>query len=471
MSRTTAMLLVLALWAAIYLPGLGSTELRGEEPRRIFPAIAMIETGDWLVPRLAGEPYLRKPPLVNWLIAASFQATGLRNEWTARLPSALAVLMLGLIIVGLAREGDWLTREKSVVLAALAMLNFGLLAKARLVGAEIEGVFVPLSQIAVVVWMAWWAQRRSPWLLWVVPFVFLGLACLAKGPNLHLVVFYVLVIAVLWRAGELKTFVHPAHLLGLLIGAAIFGAWAWPFYHSPEARNAFEVLKGQGVSRFTESEIAAGSYFLNIPKGLIDALPALLLTPAIWASLKRSGREEGDRRMAALMIGSAITFAFCFALLLIPGMLPRYILPAGILLAVLAAVSREWAWFHGVRWWKVVGGFTAVSLLYAFVIAPLMERRAKLRPFAAEVDAAVPAGETLFICDPEDDASKMGAAFYLRTPHRFAARVSDIPPDARWVLAHRKKRKKLPDARSEFVVAKTFFEGSGNDWLLFRKGG
>ena len=96
MSRGPSLFLVLICWAAIYLPGLGSLELKGEEGRRILPAVTMIETGNYLVPQVGSEPYYRKPPLVNWLVAASFQLTGVRNEWTARLPSALCVLAVAI---------------------------------------------------------------------------------------------------------------------------------------------------------------------------------------------------------------------------------------------------------------------------------------------------------------------------------------------------------------------------------------
>src|SRR6478672_2704249 len=99
MNRAPALFLVVLFWAAIYLPGLGSTELKGEEGRRILPAVTMLETGNWLVPYVGGKPFLRKPPLMNWLIAWSFKATGVRNEWSARLPSALAVLAMALTVV------------------------------------------------------------------------------------------------------------------------------------------------------------------------------------------------------------------------------------------------------------------------------------------------------------------------------------------------------------------------------------
>src|SRR6059036_4382837 len=103
MSRISAVLIVVAVWAVIYLPALGSLAIKGEEGRRILPAIRMLETGDYIVPQVGSNPYFRKPPLVNWLVAASFKISGVRNEWTARLPSALSVLVVALAFVTVAR--------------------------------------------------------------------------------------------------------------------------------------------------------------------------------------------------------------------------------------------------------------------------------------------------------------------------------------------------------------------------------
>src|SRR5690606_5975552 len=89
---------LLILWAALYLPGLGGMEIKGEEGRRILPAVAMLEEGHWITPSVAGEIYLRKPPLINWAIAGSFELFDVRNEWTARLPSAFCMLILALIL-------------------------------------------------------------------------------------------------------------------------------------------------------------------------------------------------------------------------------------------------------------------------------------------------------------------------------------------------------------------------------------
>ena len=104
MSRPASFLLVILCWAAIYLPGLGSLEIKGEEGRRILPAVTMLDTGNYLVPQVGSEPYYRKPPLVNWLVAALFKITGVRNEWTARLPSALSILAVALAFLTVARR-------------------------------------------------------------------------------------------------------------------------------------------------------------------------------------------------------------------------------------------------------------------------------------------------------------------------------------------------------------------------------
>src|ERR1700751_5660571 len=98
-SRFQAVAIVLLVWAVVFLPALGSLAIKGEEGRRILPAIEMLKTGDYVVPQVGSNPYFRKPPLVNWLVAASFKIFGARNEWTARLPSTFAVLTVAIAFV------------------------------------------------------------------------------------------------------------------------------------------------------------------------------------------------------------------------------------------------------------------------------------------------------------------------------------------------------------------------------------
>src|SRR6266699_1072707 len=147
-SRSQALLIVLLVWAAVYLPALGSLEIKGEEGRRILPAVRMVETGDYIVPRVGSTAYFRKPPLVNWLVASSFKVFGIRNEWTARLPSALSVLTVAIAFVTVARAS--LGPSGSITAALIWLTNIGMIEKGRLI--EIEGLYVSLSGLAIIFW-------------------------------------------------------------------------------------------------------------------------------------------------------------------------------------------------------------------------------------------------------------------------------------------------------------------------------
>src|SRR5207245_4743636 len=126
---------VLLVWAAIYLPALGSIAIKGEEGRRILPAIRMVETGNYIVPQVGSNPYFRKPPLVNWLVAASFKIFGVRNEWTARMPSAIAVLAVAIAFLTVARAS--LGPSGSTIAALIWLTNICMVATGQL--SEIAG--------------------------------------------------------------------------------------------------------------------------------------------------------------------------------------------------------------------------------------------------------------------------------------------------------------------------------------------
>src|SRR3954452_11645500 len=83
----------------LFFFGLGRTPLLDpDEP--VYGQIAreMVQTGNWLTPHLAGKPWFDKPPLFYWAEAASMLALG-PTELAARLPSAVAALLLVLLVM------------------------------------------------------------------------------------------------------------------------------------------------------------------------------------------------------------------------------------------------------------------------------------------------------------------------------------------------------------------------------------
>jgi len=385
-TRLRALGIFLLLWAVIYLPGLGSIELKGEEARRALPAVAMLDDGHWLVPYLGGKPYLRKPPLVNWMIAGAFKLTGRRNEWVARAPSALCMLFLGAVLIGLAGRSGWLQPSSALVAALFSITLSGVLAKARFAGAEIDAIYTALSGIAVAVWLAWWHQGRSPWLTWTVPFVFLGVASLAKGPSLHLLFFYAVVAGTLAAKHRMRELLHPSHWVGVLIAGAIFAAWAVPYFRSPESAQAVAVWKAQSLGRFFDAAGAGepreggstfrwASWLVNFPRALQDLLPWLFFLPALLRVARNGIQSSAGDAAPARWIPDIKVMSFtggCFVvLLLVPGMLPRYLLPLYVPFCIFLAAAVEGA--HSdtrllVRWHIMNRVFAGILLVIALLM-------------------------------------------------------------------------------------------------------
>src|SRR6266404_8730201 len=317
-SRAANLLIVILLWAALYLPGLGSLAIKGEEGRRILPGITMLQTGNYLVPQVGGETYFRKPPLINWLVAGSFKLFRHQNEWTARMPSAISVLLVAIAFVTVARPS--LGNRASTIAALMWLMNAGIIEKGKLV--EIEALYVSLCALAIIFWLSFWLQNKSQWLIWTVPFVFLGLGWLAKGP-LHLVFFYGVVIAVAWKERKWKALVHPAHFLGIIIMLGMFAAWAIPFVQATNQATATTKWSQQLTGRLRGTDFQFTRWILNIPHGLLYLLPWLLFLPLIRF---RNFTVEDEQRLARALAWAAVVPLAIVDL--VPGSIPRYAMPA-----------------------------------------------------------------------------------------------------------------------------------------------
>lgn len=68
-----------------------------DEPRYAEVAKEMLQSHDFITPRLLGQPWFEKPVLYYWLAASAYSLWGV-NETAARLPSAAAALLLTLTL-------------------------------------------------------------------------------------------------------------------------------------------------------------------------------------------------------------------------------------------------------------------------------------------------------------------------------------------------------------------------------------
>jgi hypothetical protein len=109
----------------------------------------MLVSGDWVTARLDGVAYLEKAPLVYWMMAASYRVFGV-NDWAARLPLALAVVLLCFVTY---RFGRWAFDEQAGMFTGIILASsVGLFLFTR--------ILIPDAMLTLAITGAIWAWLR-----------------------------------------------------------------------------------------------------------------------------------------------------------------------------------------------------------------------------------------------------------------------------------------------------------------------
>jgi 4-amino-4-deoxy-L-arabinose transferase-like glycosyltransferase len=461
LSRPIACALLIVFWAAIYLPGLGSGEIKGEEIRRIMPGVTMLETGDWIVPVMNGRPYLRKPPLVNWAIAESIKTFGVRNEWTVRFPSVVAVLAMGLVMFFACTP--WLGVNTALAAVLIVYTTVGIVDKGRI--AEIEAIYIALTGMAFSCWLGWTATGRSRWLIWPVTGLFLGLGLLAKGPT-NLAFFYAIAGFIAWKSWRKKEsgidthLASWAHLCGVVIMIGVFALWCVPYMRQAASLGAGGVWTRQMEQRLGAGD--KGTVFYNFVRSLVNYLPWAIGLPLFWRRATLSRLGDGDRLMVEAARWPIVVCAF--GLMFIPGMLPRYtllmVIPYALLLALLLRAEMAEA---SLRWPFTAASIASVGLLaFGAFIAPRLSKHSAARDFAAKINSVMPAGSTIYIFDP----SVQPVIFYIHGQFVYSDSVKALPDDVPWLLAPQNVVKRLREKFRALQVHAQARDASGKYYVF-----
>ena len=103
-SRSAAVIILLAISAAIYLGNAGFPGLLDDaDASHAMVSHEMLQRHDWVILYMNGIRYLMKAPLHYWAVAVSYAALG-QNEFSTRLPVALAMIALALLVNEFARR-------------------------------------------------------------------------------------------------------------------------------------------------------------------------------------------------------------------------------------------------------------------------------------------------------------------------------------------------------------------------------
>ncbi|WP_171946430.1 glycosyltransferase family 39 protein [Hyphomicrobium sp. CS1GBMeth3] len=326
-----------------------------DETRYLTVAWEMRQAGNWSLPTLNFEPYSHKPPLLFWLINASWSVFGLA-VWPARLVGAAAT---GLVIFFTHRLDRLLAPAPAPGPAASALMLLGLPLFLAL-GLSIMFDMLLTATVSGAMLALWFAGRSGGWKAFVAYGVAVGLGLLAKGPVVLLFTVPAAVLARLWvdpqqRAG------WPLRIAASLgIGVLLGLVWALRAASIGGPEFAEMLFWQQSAGRIASSFAHARPFWFYVPVVLLFFLPLLVWRPA-WLGLRMSFKIGGSARNFLL---SWIVPAL-LGLSLISGKQIHYLLPLLPAIALLVSLGlRRVAPTNADRFtWLALG--TALLMLLA----------------------------------------------------------------------------------------------------------
>jgi 4-amino-4-deoxy-L-arabinose transferase-like glycosyltransferase len=306
------------LLGGLYFANLTRMGLVGpDEPRYAAVGRAMALSGDWVTPRLWGQPWFEKPALLYWMTAAGFKA-GLDADLAPRLPVALLSVAF-LTFFWWRVKIEWCERTAWFATAILAT------SAGWLTYSEIAVTDVPLAvffSAAVLLSLGWVTRGETRWL--AVAAGCLALGTLAKG--LVPLALFVPVLALRWR--RIADWFRWKPLIA-------FAAIALPWYTLCTLRNGKEFIQVFFVQHHFE-RFAANN--LQHVQPWWFYLPILLVLLFPWFPLLATIRVNQDQKLHALLVVAGFGVIFFSAAV---NKLPGYLLPLLPAISILMGAGLE----------------------------------------------------------------------------------------------------------------------------------
>ena len=312
--------------AIVFFWGLGSMDLLSlNEGRRALAIQEMVSSGNWLLPHLNGELYLTKPPLLYWLSSSLGFIWGV-NEWTLRLPSALAAIAVLIMVYryALQQSGKW--AALFAVQLLIANLGFAMLGRR----AEIEMLLTALcvgSLLSALQYIQ--SQSSKNWI--ILSYFLLALALMTKGPLVILLVTLPLLIAAIYSKNpHIKAVLLSGRgwLIFLVVGLTWYAIVSWQLGFDIWATIAKRDMLDKMQS---ESAKPILSYLAWI------AVDFMLLIGLFLVGVKEFFKQQFQQSRQLVLLAATILPLIIFSLFSYKH--AKYLLPIYPLIAILLAIK------------------------------------------------------------------------------------------------------------------------------------
>ena len=214
----------------LLLLGLGSTGLVDETPPLFASAgRAMSQSGDWLTPKVNGILRFDKPPFYYWLMAI-FYSIPLNERWdelgslSARLPSALSTLFLMMMIADTIFCSTENSKDKMLI-SLIGSLSFVLSPLVIVWSRTAVSDSLLCATLGISLLSFWRKISSEDGGICIIPWLFLAMGILTKGPVAFIIIFTTLFSFLLTHKNWKKLLLKLNPGKGLIITFFISAPW------------------------------------------------------------------------------------------------------------------------------------------------------------------------------------------------------------------------------------------------------
>ena len=339
-----AFTIVCVIAVMLTVPFLGLTDFYSKgEPREAVVAYTMVEHGNWILPINNGGDIPYKPPFFHWCIALFSLLQGHVSEFTSRLPSALALVVMsvgGFVFFAKRKNANMALLATLLSLTAFEVHRAG-------INCRVDMVNTAFMVGALFLMYRWWERGKHsmPWLA----ILCMSGATLTKGPVGMLLPCAVMGVFMLTQRESLWSTVWRLGLTALL---SLVLPLCWYYAAYLQGGDEFlRLVKEENIDRLLGKmayESHENPFWYNFLTLITGWLPytllfvfSLFVLP--WKRFSKSGFMQSVRRAEPMQVFVWLAFGLILFFYCIPkSKRSVYLLPCYPFMAWLMAQYVVW---------------------------------------------------------------------------------------------------------------------------------
>ncbi len=296
-------ILFLLLIFIVFNINLGLMPVLADEPIRALVSLEMYLSGAYVFPTMAGEPYLNKPPLFNWIISFLMNHTADFSEWHLRIISTCSFFILSILHFVMCSKH---VNKQIALWSSLAFLTCGRIIFYDSMMGYIDPVF-SLIIVANFYFILIQSRKERYFFLFAGSYILCTLGFFLKGfPAVTFQLFTLL--GVFMYRKKFRRLYSFAHVAGICIFIVLLSIYYYEYSERLSLETVFNTLLNQSTQR-TPASVRLSETFTHITtfpfQFILDFLPFSLLFVFCFKRTTFSFMKENDFVFVSFIIVAA----------------------------------------------------------------------------------------------------------------------------------------------------------------------